>query len=162
MINKSVCFSGHRPHKLPHDSVMINVLKSRLYKEVSDCVANGYTDFYTGCALGVDMWAAIIVLNLKKDNPALKLHCVIPYEGHCSSWGVADKFNLRYILDCADSVECISKKYHRGCYSERNKYIVDNSSLLIAVYNDMRSGTGQTIKYAREKGIDIVDLYFEP
>ena len=33
--------------------------------------------------------------------------------------------------------------------------MVDNSSLLVAVVDNYRSGTGQTINYARKKGIPV-------
>ena len=33
--------------------------------------------------------------------------------------------------------------------------MVDNSSLLIAVCGDPRSGTGQTIRYARKQGVEV-------
>ena len=38
---------------------------------------------------------------------------------------------------------------------KRNYFMVDNSSKLIAVVDDYRSGTGQTIRYAENKGIDV-------
>lgn len=41
----------------------------------------GVTDFYSGGADGVDCWAAWIVLELRKKNPVLRLHMILPYEG---------------------------------------------------------------------------------
>ena len=39
---------------------------------------------------------------------------------------------------------------------KRNKYMVDNASLLIVVCNDFSGGTGATVRYAEKKGIGIV------
>ena len=38
---------------------------------------------------------------------------------------------------------------------KRNNYMIDNSSLLIAIYNGSQGGTKQTIEKAKEKGLDI-------
>jgi len=44
------------------------------------------TDFYSRGADGVDCWAALIVLGLRKENPALRLHCILPFEGQADKW----------------------------------------------------------------------------
>lgn len=38
---------------------------------------------------------------------------------------------------------------------KRNKYMVDKSNLLIAIYNGCEGGTKQTIEYARQQNINI-------
>lgn len=37
----------------------------------------------------------------------------------------------------------------------RNKFMFDHSSTVIACFNGKSSGTGNTIKYAKEKGLKI-------
>ena len=41
---------------------------------------------------------------------------------------------------------------------ERNRYMVDRSSLLLAVYDDRAGGTFSTVKYAEKKNLTIVVL----
>ena len=62
------------------------------------------------------------------------------------------------MLEQADEIVCTSKEFGKGCYSVRNKYMIERSSRLIAVVSDYKSGTGQTVAYARKRGIDIVLL----
>lgn len=49
-------------------------------------VEAGITEFFSGGADGVDCWAALIVLELRKKNPALRLHCILPHEGQADRW----------------------------------------------------------------------------
>ena len=44
--------------------------------------------------------------------------------------------------------------------NERNEYMVKHSSVLIACYNGKPSGTANTIRFAKEKGIKlkIIDI----
>ena len=59
----------------------------------------GIMDFYSGGADGVDCWAAMIVLELRKKNPALKLHLVLPHEGQESKWSDPAQDRYHSILD---------------------------------------------------------------
>ena len=56
------------------------LLKEVLTKQIMTLADNGVTDWFSGMALGVDLWCAQIVLDLQKKNPAMKLHCVLPCE----------------------------------------------------------------------------------
>jgi len=38
----------------------------------------------------------------------------------------------------------------------RNEYIVNKADLLIAVCNELSGGTGMTVRYAQEKGVEVV------
>ena len=48
---KTACFTGHRPEKLPggsSDSPEAKVIKSMLYTEITAAVNDGYDTFITG------------------------------------------------------------------------------------------------------------------
>ena len=99
------CFTGHRPEKL---SLSENEVKHLLEKAIDNAIADGYVTFITGMAKGTDIWAVEIVLEKKKRNDALRLICAIPHP-------------------------IISEHYYRACYQKRNEWMVDRSSLVIAV-----------------------------
>lgn len=57
------------------------------------------------------------------------------------------------MLAACDTVKVISERYNRGCYFARNRYMVDESSRVIVVYDGReRGGTIYTMQYARDKG----------
>ena len=43
----------------------------------------------------------------------------------------------------------------------RNRYMVDHSALIIAVYDGMPGGTRQTLEYAIRQKVDFVDIHPE-
>ena len=115
------------------------------------------TDFLSGMAQGVDLWCSQIVLDLKKKNPALKLHCILPHEGQTDKWSDLAREKYNTILEQADSVDYVSSAYYDGCMIERNHRLVDSAGLLLAVYNGVRrSGTGATVNYARKMSREII------
>ena len=78
-----VCFTGHRPEKLFQPE---SVVKDNLEREIKAALADGMNVFISGMARGVDIWAAEIVLKLRKKNPEIKLICASPFEGFEESW----------------------------------------------------------------------------
>lgn len=155
--SKTVCFSGHRPEKLPDggngNSRVIKVLKSILYKSVLDSIQEGYNCFITGLARGVDLWAGEIILELKAQGENVKLVAAVPYKGHGKGFLNDEKYIFGNIMLKADEKVYLSDHYTKGCMQRRNEYMVNRSGKLIAVVSDYSSGTGYTIRYARQQGI---------
>ncbi len=164
MIYKSVCFSGHRPEKLPGkgiaDDPQTKYIKDLLNSKITNCISQGYTSFISGVARGIDLWAAQLVIKHRTANPQIKLICVKPVANQGYNFPEEDKQLYNDVITNADTVICTSETYRRSCYMIRNKYMVDNSDLLIAFVKEYKSGTGQTIKYASGLGkkTDITDL----
>ncbi len=159
-----VCaFTGHRPKSFPwgynENAPSCVMLKEVLAVQISALAERGVTDFLSGMAQGVDLWCAQIVLDLRKKNPALKLHAILPCEGQESKWTVSAQEHYHSILKQANEVVHVGKEYSRNCMLERNRWLVEHSSILLAVYNGVfRSGTGATIRYARQLGRNIYIL----
>lgn len=164
MINKTVCFSGHRPEKLPGRGIDSReetiFIKKLLRTKIERYISEGYTRFLSGTARGIDLWAAQIVLEIKKSNSEIELICVKPVPNQGCNFPDKDRKLYDYVIARADNVICTSEGYSKDCYYVRNKYMVDSSSLLIAFVKNYRSGTGQTINYAKKTGkiTDITDL----
>ncbi len=164
MTEKTVCFSGHRPEKLPgrgkENCPETEYIKNLLRTKIEESISEGYVRFLSGVARGIDLWAARTVIELRKLHPEIQLVCVKPVENQGYNFPDEDRILYESVIADADSVVCTSEEYSRTCYAVRNRYMVDNSSKLIAFVNNYRSGTGQTIRYARSLGrkTDITDL----
>ncbi|MCD7730384.1 MAG: DUF1273 domain-containing protein [Oscillospiraceae bacterium] len=160
--SRTVCFSGHRPQKLPdggsNNSPVIRAIKSLVYKAVADCIEDGCNCFITGVAKGVDLWAGEIVLEHKACGKNIKLVAAFPYKGHGASFRGTEKWILGNITQYADEIVYVSDDYSDSCMKARNEYMINRSGKLIAVVGDYKSGTGQTIRLAEKNGLDIVTI----
>ena len=150
-------FTGHRPKSFPwkYDESAPDcvLLKEVLALQIEELANRGVTDFLSGMAQGTDLWCSEIVLNLKKENPALMLHCILPCKGQESKWAASAQERYHAILAQANEVVYVGQEYSRECMLKRNRYLVDHSSILLAVYTgSFRSGTGATVRYARQLG----------
>ncbi len=158
----SCCFTGHRPQKLPwgfdESDARCAELKSKLRSAIRLAIAHGKTMFFTGMAMGTDIWAAEIVLELKEELQELgiRLVAVIPHSGQEAKYPEDLKQRYRRIISEADKCIVLQEHYTDGCMQRRNRYMVDNSSMLIAVYSGDGGGTGYTFDYAKDQGVQII------
>lgn len=149
------CFTGHRPNKLDYSE---GEIKSLLEMAIDNAISDGYVTFITGMAKGVDIWAAEIVLEKKKDNKDLHLICAVPHPGFEKRRSKYETERYENIIKNADYVTTISDNYYRACYQKRNIWMVNHSSLVIAVFNGTASGTKNTVDYARKSDVHVVNI----
>lgn len=148
--NTTCSFTGHRPDKL---KISEQEAKKCLCTGIEYAIKLGYTTFITGMAPGVDLWAGELMLEFKNIYPKIKIVCAFPYPGFSSYNPSAIKISA-----LADKISYISKEYSIYSYQKRNEWMVDNSSLVIALFNGEKGGTYNTIKYAEKKGVTVMNM----
>ena len=157
----SCAFTGHRPAKFPWkyneaDSRCI-ALKSALTEQIRLLAEAGVTQFLSGMAEATDTWSALSVLALREKNPAIKLHCILLCRDQADKWSASSRNLYSSILKRADSIVYVSREYHKDCMLDRNRFLVEHASTLLAVYNgEQRGGTAATMRYAQKMGREII------
>ena len=152
LFDKNICcaFTGHRPDKLDIPERRIRAL---LKKEILAAYRDGFTVFISGAAEGVDLWAADIVIKLRKSYPDIKLICAVPFPDQKKT---SAEYNQ--IIENADEVVIVCRHYFKGCFQVRNKWMVDHCSRLIAVWNGQPGGTKNTIDYAKRQQVVVINV----
>lgn len=154
------CFTGHRPEQLPwildEASERCINLKNIISDIIEQSISDGYTDFYCGMARGIDTIAAQLVLEKSVIYPSVKLHAVLPCPEQYSLWPEKDKERFEKLLALCDSKTVISPVYTDSCMLNRNKFMVDSSQRVIAVWSGyFRGGTAFTVRYAKKRQREI-------
>lgn len=160
-IDKTCAFTGHRFYKSKskenifnskyknYTQIEIDYIKFKLEEEILKLFSEGYVHFISGGALGVDTWAIDILIKLKKSFE-ITYEIAMPYPNQSNNWPKDNKTHHLELLKMADKITVVNKCYHVGCMQKRNRYMVNNSSVLIAVYSDTKKGgTYYTIEYAK-------------
>ena len=160
------CFSGHRPPRLPWGDDEADprclALKARLGQVLEDAWAQGYRHFLCGMAQGTDLYFCQAVVDLRARHPEITLEAAIPFAGQADCWPEGDRLRRLALLDQCDLETVVQHAYTPGCMGRRNRYMVDRSSLLIAVYDGIpQGGTMNTLAYAMRKGVETVILPVE-
>ena len=164
LINRdnTCCFSGHRPIRLPwgenEDDPRCKALKVKIADILSAVYFSGIRHFICGMAQGCDMFFCEEALKLREEHPDITIEAAIPCEGQATNWPelLRNRY-FRLVAQC-DFETLISREYTADCMLRRNKYMVDNSSVLIAVYDGKLGGTMQTINYAKYYDVEIIEI----
>lgn len=107
------------------------------------------------------MWAAEIVLELKKKNKDKEIHliCALPHPDFEKKWKLTEQLKYNSILKKADLTRAICPRFSMGAYQKRNIWMVDRASRVIAAYNGEKGGTKNTIDYAVKQGIEVINIF---
>ena len=152
---KTCCFTGHRIIKITPELVQ------RLREAIIDIIGQGVTEFYNGGAIGFDMLAAETIIELKAEYPDIKLHMLLPCpsDEQIKGWNKTQIARYETILNAADSVTVLSENYKRDCMKRRNERLVELADVCICYCTNPRSGTGQTVRMAKDKGIEVKNIF---
>ena len=138
-----VAITGHKPERIKGKETEI---RRWLNQQIGELAANnGTLDCYSGMSKGVDQIFGFAAL--AGDH---RLHCVYAYRGNENAVN-------KHLEKQSKSIIYVSNEYYDRVYQLRDKYMVDNCDVLLAVWDGIeQGGTWQTIKYAREQGKEII------
>ncbi len=159
---KTCCFTGHRPVKLPwaanEADPRCENLKQQIASALLEIYRAGYRHFICGMAIGCDTYFAQEVLKLRERYLDITLEAAIPCDSQADKWNHRQKECYASLLAACDHLTYVSHSYTPDCMMKRNEYMIDHSSLLLACFNGKSSGTMKTILYAQRKGIRTIIL----
>ena len=158
------CFTGYRPLKCPwgyneQDRRCLKMIKNAK-NIIENVILDGYTIFLCGMAIGFDMICADIILELKNKYPQIKLIGVLPCKNQDKKWNSFYKEKYKLLINKLDDIYCMYDTYNETCMKERNEFMVDNSSLCIALFDGKAGGTKYTVQYAKNKNIKTLFVKF--
>ncbi len=156
-------FTGHRSQRLPWGSnetdPRCQALKTLLSAAVAQASGMGCRTFLCGMALGCDTYFAEAVLTYKELEPSVELTAIIPCADQADRWSEKDRRRYEGLLARCDRVQILEPSYSRGCMARRNRAMVDQSQVLISVFDGAPGGTAGTVQYAREKGLTLLPVW---
>ena len=128
-MSKTCCVTGHRDlpaGKLPE-------ITAALSAEIDRAIAEGFDSFFSGFAEGVDLLFAQLVVQKAASIPAFASWPPSPSGNASSASHPSPKPPL--CLTPAPRSTSSASTYHDGVYRDRNRFMVDRSQLVIAVYD---------------------------
>ena len=156
------CFTGHRPSKLPWGNNETDprciALKEKLRSAIQSAYDEGFRHFICGMAIGCDFYFAEEVLALQERCSDVTLEAAIPCPSQPNGWKAADKRRYWGILNRCSYETMVQDHYSPSCMQRRNRYMVDHSALVIAVYDGQNGGTRRTLEYAIMRRVPFLDI----
>ena len=157
-MEKACCFTGHRD--IPEG--LSGCLREKLREHIA-CLheKKKIGTFYAGGCVGFDTLAAQETLEYRAAHPDVRLVIVIPYRKQSAGWTDDDRREHERIKASATEVVCLAEHYFRGCTHQRNRYMVQRSSVCACYLTKEKGGTASTVRYALRNGLFVRNLAVE-
>lgn len=152
MNEKKVCaFTGHRNLNLGGFDL------SLLDRVILDLIKNGTVRFLCGMALGFDLQAAQSVLEYKRSYDITLTAC-LPCADQSKAFSSGRRLLYDRAIEGCDEVITLSPYYYSGCMHARDRYMVENSDVVVSYLRKSSGGTFYTVGYAKKLGKKIIEL----
>lgn len=153
-------FSGHRNISAYTAKNIEPIIRRQINALVNKF---GVTKFISGGALGFDTLCADTVIAMQEESEEfakkVRLVLYLPCYDQEKKWTSEDKYHFNMLKFKASECRYITEApYSDGCMKLRNLAMVDDSAYGIIYCTKEWSGTGQTMRYAHEKGRKFVNI----
>ena len=108
-------------------------------------------------ALGFDTACFILLDKIKRIlGKKIKLIACVPCKGQDKYFNEEQKNVYGKMIERADKVIVLSQNYTADCMLKRNRFMVDNSSLVVYYVTKTNGGSYYTKNYAETNGVKVI------
>ncbi|WP_088105388.1 DUF1273 domain-containing protein [Halalkalibacter urbisdiaboli] len=143
---KTIAITGYKGHELgifdqKHQGIYY--IKKAIEQRIIPLIEEGLEWVIISGQLGVELWAAEVVLSLKKQYPNIKLAVLTPFLGQEERWQDATKEYYTRILNEADYVDSITKRPYDNPSQLRlkNEFIISKVDGLLILFDEDKPGS---------------------
>ena len=139
-------------------------IKKRMHDVFVSLYQRGVRCFFIGGALGVDMWAGEILLDMQRQTEYQELQVIMvcPFPGHDVRWDPKSQARQRKLREgCAKVLMGTECPGSEG-YKKRTEYMMKRADYVVAVYdNDPKhySGVETAMGLAEKRNLSIVLIH---
>lgn len=147
---KACAVTGHRELQKDIDVDKIESLFNQL-------IDHDFNTFLIGMALGFDTLCFHILEKIRRERK-IKIIACIPCKNQDYKYTDYQKKEYARMISVADEKIVLSEQYTPYCMLNRNKFMVDNCSVLIAYLRKDKGGTKYTVNYAQKQNVSILEV----
>ena len=147
MRDKICSFCGHR-------DVFEPCVEERAKKEIEKLINRGFTVFYSGGMGDFDMICETVIRGFRRKNDKIKLCLILPY---MKSEINKDREYYEALYD-EIIIPDLGSVHHKRAITERNRWIAENSDMILAYVFRETGGAWTMLKYAEKSGAEYINL----
>lgn len=159
--------TGHRPKDLwsrdLSDERWLDV-KDLLKSFIEDAITR-YNLVYchSGMAEGADTIWAMAITEMKEINERVIFVAEVPHAAQASKWDSVSKDRYYDLLKLSDETNLYSDEYVPWCMETRNRGMVDNSNIMLALWDGRQpkkgSGTFNAVRYTLKTNKRLIQIH---
>ena len=163
-IQTVISIIGHKPNRLFGYYGKLDLydkLKRLITERLGEltCAVDGNILLVNGLALGTDRIFSRISFELAKQDKRYFTEAIIPYAKYEANWPQETQEEYYDLLKQFDVVTYMTKKdYIPDLVTIRDKYMINESDFMLAVYSGGKGEILDAIKYARKSNVPVVRI----
>ncbi|WP_124070364.1 SLOG family protein [Filibacter tadaridae] len=153
---KRLVVTGYKQHELgifddKHPG--IRFIKKSLMKRLLDLLDEDLEWVIVSGQLGIETWAAEVVIELKVEYPHLRLAVITPFLEQEKNWNETKKEKYHSIIAQADYTTSLTKRPYEAPWQfiEKDKFFMRNSDGILIVFDEENDGSPKFVKKAAER-----------
>ncbi|MFS0574686.1 DUF1273 domain-containing protein [Sporosarcina sp. 179-K 3D1 HS] len=159
---KRLVITGYKQHELgifDEKHPGIRFIKKAIEKRLLSFLDEGLEWVLISGQLGVETWAAEVVLDLKREYPALQLAVMPPFLEQEKNWNESKQEAYHAIVAQADFYKPLTNKPYEAPwqFSEKDKFFLRNSDGLLIVYDEENEGSPKFVKRMADQFAEKTD-----
>ncbi|MFP7297888.1 DUF1273 domain-containing protein [Neobacillus niacini] len=149
-MSKVLAVSGYKPFELgifKNDHPSVHYIKEAIKKALFPMLEDGLEWVIISGQLGMELWAAEVIFELKSDFPDIKLAVITPFLEQEAAWSDNNKEWYKSILAQADFIDSVTKKKYEKPWQFRlkNQFFIEKSDALLLFYDHEKEGSPKYI-----------------
>ena len=108
--------------------------------------------------MGCDLYFCEELIAFRFSHPDITIEAAIPCPDQAKLWKKDQQSRYEILLQQCDIRTICSPQYDSQCMLRRDRYMVDHSRRLIAVFNGTPGGTMKTVAYALQAKLELIRL----
>ncbi|HLR19619.1 MAG TPA: DUF1273 domain-containing protein [Staphylococcus sp.] len=156
---KTVYVTGYKSYELnifKDDAPEVSYLKKFITHKLNQLIEEGLEWVLIQGQMGIELWTAEVVLDLKTTYPELKLGVITPFYGHSDRWNDQNKLKYQNITQKADFVDSVFHSSYEGPhqFKQTDQFMLDHTDQTLLIYDDEREASP---KYFKKMLVDFME-----
>ena len=156
---KTVYITGYKSFELnifKDDMPEVTYLKKFIKHKLLQYLDEGLEWVLIQGQIGIELWAAEVVIDLKTNFPALKLGIITPFYNHISKWNEHNQIKYNQIVQKADFIESVHHSEYEGAFQfkQTDQFMLEHSDMSLLIYDDEQEGSP---KFFKRMLVDFMD-----
>ncbi|BGE82421.1 DUF1273 domain-containing protein [Staphylococcus petrasii] len=156
---KTLYVTGYKSFELnifKDDMPEVKYLKAFIKHKLLQYIDEGLEWVLIQGQIGIELWAAEVVLDLKQTYPELKLGIITPFYGHTSKWNEVNQAKYNSIVEKADFLESVHHTEYEGPFQfkQTDQFMLDHTDMTLLIYDDEQEASP---KFFKRMLVDFMD-----
>ncbi|MDO5374788.1 MAG: DUF1273 domain-containing protein [Staphylococcus rostri] len=156
---QSMYITGYKSYELnifSEDAKEVSYLKAFIKQKLIGYIEEGLEWVLIQGQLGIELWAAACVIELKETYPELKLGVITPFQNHTSKWRETQQAQYQTIISQADYVNSVFHSDYVGPhqFQAADQFMLDHTDITVLIYDEEQEASP---KYFKRKLVDFME-----